>query len=321
METYHGTIIAFLFMVFAGMNCVDDSLPITSPRNPTDAAAGTLAKKGTGNGRIAFASDRGSSCFNIYVMTSDGNEVTALTAGSPPECSRRPDWSPDGKEITFTAVLADHIDVGSQIYVMKADGSGKTRLSTSGSAEGSRWSPDGRKILFGMWFQETYQVYVMSADGTHVSQVTHDENYAYNPSWAPDSRRILYTSGNDGQIHVIDVDGRHDRVLTHDPRLAENPAWSPNGDKIAFTSFRDNPPDVWENAEIYLINPDGSGCKRLTHNPAVDAQPCWSDDGTRILFVSMRSGNYEVYSMNAGGGDQRRVTDNPAFDTDPTWAR
>jgi Tol biopolymer transport system component len=82
--------------------------------------------------KIAFYSyERGAdkAASEIYVMSRDGSNVTALTA-SPQGADKRqffnPAWSPDGKRMVFFSNLvgSDGVERSRGMYVMPADGSG-----------------------------------------------------------------------------------------------------------------------------------------------------------------------------------------------------
>lgn len=64
---------------------------------------------------------------HIVKIRSDGSELTYLTSGSAFDSG--PIWSPDGRALAFTSL----IDGAYDIFVMQADGSQKTRLTTSKS--------------------------------------------------------------------------------------------------------------------------------------------------------------------------------------------
>ena len=89
--------------------------------------------------RIAFVSDRdgdGDGDGDVHVMRADGTGVRRLTrdAGAP-AADLAPAWSPDGSRIAFVSTSSG----GMEIWVLRADGSGR-RLLPGSSAED--WSPD-----------------------------------------------------------------------------------------------------------------------------------------------------------------------------------
>ena len=78
-------------------------------------------------------------------------------------------WSPDGTKIAFGG---DAPGVR-QVYVMNANGSSQTRLSTSGLAEDwPRWSPDGTELVFQRNVGGRTQLFKMPAGGGAAVQIT-----------------------------------------------------------------------------------------------------------------------------------------------------
>ena len=68
---------------------------------------------------------------NIYVVGADGSNLRKL---SPDDPSRdyNPAWSPDGTKIVFEIVPPPQLSEFPQLYVMNADGSGRTSLGSEG---------------------------------------------------------------------------------------------------------------------------------------------------------------------------------------------
>src|SRR5215213_5491026 len=84
----------------------------------------------------------------IFVMNTASSDQRKLLDSA----ARVPAWSPDGKEIAFSAEGDDGYSYN--IYIMNADGSGEPRQITPSVDYGTggdfdlAWSPDGRKIAF-----------------------------------------------------------------------------------------------------------------------------------------------------------------------------
>ena len=268
---------------------------------------------GDGDVGDLIGGNHGIGTFNVYVMTQRGAEQTQLT--DAPGYSARPNWSHDGRMITFTACRPT--DSSCEIYVMNADGSGQTKLTNDGSADYmSVWSPDDKRIAFVSERDGSAQIYVMNADGSNPTRLTQGGAFDQLPTWSPDGTRIAFQTNRDGnnEIYVMNADGSNPTNLTRSPASDEFPAWSPRGDKIAFKSDRDG------NGEIYVMSVVGSRLTRLTRNTSDDYYPAWSPTGDRIAFVSNRDGNYEIHMMKPDGSAQKRLTNNPAWDADPSWA-
>ncbi|PYJ09636.1 MAG: hypothetical protein DMF06_09395 [Verrucomicrobia bacterium] len=217
-------------------------------------------------------------------------------------------------------------EVGYQIFVMNADGSNQTAVSSSyGDDTEPAWSSDGTRIAFTNaprpmgpppYPPPTSYIIVRQIGSLHQALPAPTPTLDSDPTWSPDDTRIAFTSQNEGydQIYVMDANGSNLGNLTNNPAGDFQPAWSPDGTKIAFTSERDGDP------EIYVMDATSLNQTRLTNNPAQDFRPAWSPDGTKIAFASDRDGNSEIYVMNADGSNVINLTNNPASDSDPAWS-
>lgn len=159
----------------------------------------------------------------------------------------------------------------------------------------------------GATFDGDFEIYVMNADGSNVTQVTHNDVNEFDPIWSPNGKQLAFGSCQAAcDVVVINADGSGERTLITDGFPG---AWSPDGKQIAFASSRDG------DDEIFVMNSDGSGVAQLTHNDDIrDFATAWSPSGKQILFQSDRDGNTEFYVMNADGSGVTRLTDNPASD-------
>lgn len=123
---------------------------------------------------IVFNSDRDGDG-EIYVMAADGSGMRQLThnEGALDQAAR---WSPDGRRITFFSNRDNESDIRineSEIYVMDADGSNETRLTTArGWDFMPSWSPDGGFIVFDSQRDGRRSLYVMTANGFAQTKIT-----------------------------------------------------------------------------------------------------------------------------------------------------
>jgi Tol biopolymer transport system component len=260
---------------------------------------------------IAFASDRAldgsdnsdlNGTFNIWVMNADGTNakpLTNLTAMNA--ASVVPVWSPDGAKIAYSSQRAldgsDALGVGTNIWVMNADGTGNKHLTDEdlgAQSAGPAWSPDGTLIAFGsnralngthnVSANNTSNVWVMNSnDGsgrTALSTYTAASIGPQGYAWSPDNVHLVYSLNGDLNLDKASVEN----VFSVNPHIASpfartaltqlthphslDPAFSPDGSKIIFMSNRALAGgDALEGSGVvnfWVMNADGSAPAPLT---------------------------------------------------------
>jgi Tol biopolymer transport system component len=113
------------------------------------------------------------------------------------------DWSPDGRRILLEIATAHpngrpgHGTRQSDLAVVDADGSHFRRLTRTPAIESMAvWSPDGQQIAFASDRQvkgkrdlprggRAFEIYTMSAHGTHVRRITYNHVPDLYPTWQP----------------------------------------------------------------------------------------------------------------------------------------
>ena len=157
----------------------------------------------------------------IYSVNPDGTGVQRLTQSTG--IDTEPRYSPDGGSIYFTS------DRGGspQIYRMSAKGGDVQRISFEGSYNVSpRPSPDGKSLAFISRRDGRFQLAVMDLASKQV-QVLTDSNKDESPSFAPNSRMILFATeiGGRGVLSAVSSDGRIKQRLSIAAGDVREPAW------------------------------------------------------------------------------------------------
>ena len=81
-------------------------------------------------------------------------------------------------------VFSSARDGNTEIYVMDADGSGQTRLTTNPAYDANpAWSPDGSKIAFTTARDGNWEIYVMDDNGTDQARLTHNSALDNAADW------------------------------------------------------------------------------------------------------------------------------------------
>jgi Tol biopolymer transport system component len=183
-------------------------------------------------------------------------------------------------------------------------------------------SPDGSMIAFGRDAGGSSQIFVASADGTQVRQVTHDPVEATDAVWSPDGSEIAYVGfgkGTTRNIFVVDVATGRSRKLTHGSADAANPDWSPDGTTILYRIG-----DSSADSLLRLVDVSTGEVAQLTDVGEAAADGAWSPDGSTIAFALDVVGgglddSHGILLMDADGGNRRTlVPDLPAWG--PVWS-
>jgi TolB protein len=159
----------------------------------------------------------------IYAMDANGGQPRRLTQSG--SIDTEPVYSADGRSIFFVS------DRGGspQIYRMGANGDNPQRVTFNGSYNISPApSPDGRWLAFISRVGGAFRLHVMDLNNGQVTALS-DTNADESPSFAPNSRLIVYATRDRGQeaLMTSTVDGRVKTRLSGARGDIREPEWGP----------------------------------------------------------------------------------------------
>jgi hypothetical protein len=201
-----------------------DHFPAWSPDGGT-----IIFSRETVDGSLLLAFDTG--CMAEPGVCEDATEIL-VDAGH----NLHAHWSPDGERIAFTT--SDYPGLPSAIALINPLGTGySTRVGTGATDFFPVWSPDGERIAFVSNTMGDYDLWVMTADGQQVIQITRDEGSDVEPCWSPDGALLVFASDRSGtgfDLYVMDAtctspdEGCEANLvrLTDDEADELNPTWT-----------------------------------------------------------------------------------------------
>jgi Tol biopolymer transport system component len=218
-------------------------------------------------------------------------------------------------------------DGHNDIFTVLPGGGAKLRLTTTGDAFDPAWAPGGGRIVFTRTNPNTFNsdLWVMRADGSAKTQLTSGAAIDEDASWAPDSRRIVFSSNRSGsrQLHVFDTVTKTMKRITSrgtTDAFAFAPNWSPSGTLIAFSRSSSTAID------LYTVRPDATGLRRLTPTATLDEDaPNWAPGGGRLTYTRhLRSDglgcSHAVFTINSDGTGARKIFDTVCEDWESAWS-
>ncbi len=176
-----------------------------------------------------------------------------------------PSWSPNGKEIAFSALVGGATDIF--IYNLEDNTLKQITRDSFGDLH-PVWSPDGKKIAF----------------------VT--ERFSANLKW-------LESGYYDLALLEVDT-GEISRILTFPSGKNINPQWSEDGRSLFFLSDYTGKTDLYrvdlQDGKIYQITNLYTGISGITHlSPSISYSPAEK----KLALSVYENGNYSIYLLES----------------------
>ena len=255
---------------------------------------------------------------HLFAVPSDGSAAPRdLTAGAdydiPPDERSGPgdiNFSPDGKEICFTAVTdkMEAISTNGDLFIVPVAGGEAKRITTQPGFDGNPvYSPDGKSIAYHAQLTPGYESdrwRVMLYDRQSGKNENLSEGFdrsADELAWSPDSKTIYFTAENETHKPVYAMAARAGaepkKIITDSYNTAIS--FSADGKTLVFERASLTLP-----AEIFAASSDGSNVRQLTHqnDPILAAlemnapETFWFDgaEGTKVQAMLIRPPKFDA---------------------------
>jgi serine/threonine-protein kinase len=180
--------------------------------------------------QVAVAIREGGARSDIWVYAVEQGTLSRLTFEGE---NRDPEWTPDGKRVTFNSNRAGTAD----LFWMPADGSeaAEPLLIAELHQRGASWSPDGKLLVYRARHPTTLRdIWVLPSGGEPWAylQTPFDE---WSPMLSPDGSWLAYTSNESGrpQVYVREFPGSGGKWQVSTDGGTE-PMWAPNGRELFY---------------------------------------------------------------------------------------
>ena len=277
--------------------------------------------------RLAFMSKVGPVDQLFVLDLAGGTEPRQLSW--IPEGAASPLWSPDGNRIAFTGTLLSDPDAVVDDPRPPEGRDQPRRTPVARIARRLDYKHDGLGYVDGRY----HHLFVVSAVGGNVTQLTTGAWDVTGFDWAPDSKSLV-VSGNaepgadmqrDLNLYIVDLAGHRHRF--GGGFYLSAPAWSPRGDLIAFIAPSGLDPGLLERLWVVPLTGEHPRCLTATFDQGVTdsiitdmraghgSRLCWSAEGDRVYFLASGPGVTSLYSSDLDGnvrqeaGGHRRIFD------------
>jgi len=239
------------------------------------------AQEKTGAPQQIYWNAQGST--DVRKITADVNSYISLSAAS------------DSR--SFLAVQSD---INVNLWVGPSNDPDTALQITSGRMDGIgglAWTADGRIVYQGN-VGDTYQIWMVNADGSNAHQVTHDRYFHTQPAVCESGRSIVFESDPTGTHHLfkMDLDGNYVTQVTNGGGEG-SPSCNIQSNNLVYSGTSADGRTL-----LYRMDLGGGPAVPLSDLLVLGGAD-YSPDGTRILaaFLDQKTGRIKGYVLPSSG--------------------
>ena len=247
----------------------------------------------------------------------------------------------------LSGLIAFQVHSGSDIYVIKADGTGLQKVTHGIDPE---LSPDGKKLVFTRW-EPHYTLHTINIDGTDEQAWASNWRKLKSPSWSPDSTRLVFSYQRGGRLDEEYVDFNPRSYMKRGQSIPDTPdrVYDFEYDRVTGNiSYKIPPNAYWHLQQLdltrgeFVVTSSGNpysygpsfhptdnnkiifrGDKGLALYDVVgqssqaisyevgDKAAVISPDGQKVALSFRQNNHWEIHIMNIDGSNRQQLTYTP----------
>jgi len=264
----------------------------------------------------------------LYVIDIKGGEPQRLTRTAESENSAV--WIDNGNKIAYLASDGE----STQLYIMSADGKGKTKVSNvEGGIEGFLFSADEKKVvMIGRVKYDRTPADVYPDLPKANARIIDDLMYKHWDQWVTEIPHPFLGDFDGNKVtNVTDI--MQDEPFEAPMRPfggVESFAWSPDSKQLIYVSRKKTGMDyaVSTNSDLYRYDLESGKTENLTEGMmGYDTAPAYSPDGKYVAWLSMEHDGYEsdknrIFILDTTTGEKTDLTTEWDYTADLiAWAK